>query len=267
MRLLILDDEKDVCHFAAKLVKKRINEYAPTEDRPFVLGLPTGGTPKKMYDRLVEFYQEGQLSFKHVITFNMDEYVGLPIEHPESYHSYMWQNLFKHVDIDPENVNILDGNAPDLQLECANYEAKMQQLGGVKLYIGGIGPDGHVAFNEPGSSLASLTRVKTLNMDTIRANARFFGDDISKVPTQALTVGVRTVMNAEEVLILVSGAHKAMALRMAVEEGINHMCTASAFQMHPNAIFICDDDSTLELRVKTVKYFKDLMKVHAKIAD
>ena len=144
----------------------------------------------------------------------MDEYVGLPRSHPESYHHFMFNNLFKHIDIDPANVNILDGNAANLEKECDDFEKKIEQAGGIDLFVGGIGPDGHVAFNEPGSSLVSRTRVKTLNQETIQANARFFEGDISKVPKQALTVGVGTVMDAKEVMILITGAHKAYALHM-----------------------------------------------------
>jgi len=197
----------------------------------------------------------------------MDEYVDLPRSHPESYHYYMWNNFFKHIDIDPANVHILDGNAPNLQEECDEYERKIIDAGGVELFIGGIGPDGHIAFNEPGSSLVSRTRVKTLAQDTLEANARFFENDISKVPKQALTVGVGTVMDAKEVLILITGAHKAFALYKAIEEGVNHMWTVSAFQQHRHTIFICDEDATLELRVKTVKYFKNLWSVHSQLVD
>ena len=168
----------------------------------------------------------------------------------------MWANFFKHVDIQPENVHILNGNASDLQEECEAYEKEIEKAGGVELFIGGIGPDGHIAFNEPGSSLVSRTRVKTLAHDTIIANARFFENDLTKVPKQALTVGVGTVMDAREVMILITGAHKALALYKAIEEGINHMWTVSAFQQHPRTIMLCDEDATLELKVKTVKYFK-----------
>lgn len=152
-----------------------------------------------MYQKLIEFYEAGKISFKYVKTFNMDEYVNLPRDHPESYHYYMWNNFFKHIDIVPENVHILDGNASDLVVECDNYEKKISAAGGIELFIGGIGPDGHIAFNEPGSSLVSRTRVKTLAHDTLEANARFFDNDINKVPKQALTVGVGTVMDAREV--------------------------------------------------------------------
>lgn len=130
----------------------------------------------------------------------MDEYVNLPRDHPESYHYYMWDNFFKHIDIEPQNVHILNGNATDLVEECNNYEKKIAEAGGVELFVGGIGPDGHIAFNEPGSSLVSRTRVKTLAQDTLEANARFFDNDINKVPKQALTVGVGTVMDAKEVV-------------------------------------------------------------------
>ena len=144
--------------------------------------------------------REGTLSFKYVITFNMDEYVGLPRDHPETYHSFMYENFFKYIDIEPKNTHILDGNATDLEAECVAFEKKITESGGIDLFMGGIGPDGHIAFNEPGSSLASRTRVKTLAVDTIIANARFFDNDLSKVPQQALTVGVGTVMDAREVI-------------------------------------------------------------------
>ncbi|KAI6069966.1 Glucosamine-6-phosphate isomerase [Aix galericulata] len=224
-------------------------------------------TPLGCYKKLIEYHKNGDLSFKYVKTFNMDEYVGLPRNHPESYHSYMWNNFFKHIDIDPNNAHILDGNAPDLQAECDAFEKKIEEAGGIDLFVGGIGPDGHIAFNEPGSSLSSRTRLKTLAMDTILANAKYFDGDLSKVPTMALTVGVGTVMDAREVMILITGAHKAFALYKAIEEGVNHMWTVSAFQQHPRTIFVCDEDATLELRVKTVKYFKGLMHVHNKLVD
>jgi glucosamine-6-phosphate deaminase len=267
MRLVILDTYDDASEWAAKYIKARINEFNPGPGKHFVLGLPTGSTPKGCYKKLVEFYRAGALSFKYVTTFNMDEYVGLERDHPESYHTFMWENLFKHVDIDPANVHIPDGNAPDLVAECKAYEQKIKDAGGIRLFLGGIGPDGHIAFNEPGSSLSSRTRVKTLAKDTILANARFFGGDISKVPTQALTVGVGTVMDADEVMIMITGAHKAFALYKAIEEGVSHMWTVSAFQMHQQTIFVCDEDATLELRVKTVKYFKDLMDIHNKLLE
>lgn len=267
MRLVIVDDYSKVSEWAAKYVKRRILDFGPGPDRYFVLGLPTGSTPLGMYKKLIEFHQKGKLSFKYVKTFNMDEYVGIPRDHPQSYHSFMWNNFFKHIDIAPENAHILNGNAPDLQAECDAYEAAIVAAGGIELFVGGIGEDGHIAFNEPGSSLVSRTRVKTLAWDTVLANSRFFDDDITQVPKQALTVGVATVMDSAEVMILISGARKALALRKSIEDGVSHMWTVSAFQQHKKAIFVVDEDATLELRVKTVRYFKGLMNLHNKLVE
>ena len=199
MRLIILDNYDLVSNWSAKYIRNRILEYNPGPDKYFVLGLPTGSTPLGTYKKLIEFYKSGALSFKYVKTFNMDEYVNIARDHPESYHSFMYNNFFKHIDIDPENAHILDGNATDLVEECNQFEDKIKKAGGINLFVGGIGPDGHIAFNEPGSSLVSRTRVKTLAQETIIANARFFDNDLSQVPTQALTVGVGTVMDAQEV--------------------------------------------------------------------
>jgi len=182
----------------------------------------------------------------------------------------MYKHFFSHVDIAPENINILNGNADDLEEECIAYEEKIKRAGGIELFLGGIGPDGHIAFNEPGSSLRSRTRVKTLAYDTILANSRFFGNDLAKVPKMALTVGVQTVMDvrvlrsetgeialtttqAREVVIIITGAHKALALQKCVEGGVNHMWTLSSLQLHPHAMIVVDEDATLELQVKTVK--------------
>ena len=208
MRLIIQESYSQLSQWAAAYIVKRINEFAPTAEKPFVLGLPTGSTPLGTYKQLIKLYNEGKVSFENVVTFNMDEYIGLPEDHPESYHSFMWNNFFKHINIKKENVNILNGNAEDPQAECVRYEEKIKSYGGIHLFMGGIGPDGHIAFNEPGSSLASRTRVKTLTQDTIIANSRFFNNDISLVPKTSLTVGVGTIMDAKEVLILVNGHNK-----------------------------------------------------------
>ncbi|CAK4672611.1 hypothetical protein LEN26_016090 [Aphanomyces euteiches] len=262
MRLIIQSSGEEVATWVARYVRQRIREFQPTAAKPFVLGLPTGSSPLKTYKKLVEYYKEGKISFEHVVTFNMDEYVNLPEDHPESYHTFMWTNFFQHIDIKRENVHILNGNAPDLEKECQDYEAKIAHFGGIELFLGGIGPDGHIAFNEPGSSLVSRTRVKTLAYDTIVANSRFFGGDISKVPKMALTVGVGTVMDAREVLIIITGHSKAYALYKVIEEGLNHMWTVSAIQTHAKSVIVCDDDATMELKVKTVKYFKGLHETH-----
>ncbi|KAK1704154.1 glucosamine-6-phosphate deaminase [Colletotrichum lupini] len=261
MRLIIRPDSASASAHVAHYILDRIRTFEPTPEKPFVLGLPTGSSPIQIYEILVAEHKAGRISFQDVITFNMDEYVGLPQTHPESYHSFMFRHFFSHVDIKPENVHILDGNAPDLDAECASYEENIRAAGGIDLFLGGVGPDGHIAFNEPGSSLASRTRVKTLAMDTIRANARFFGGDLNKVPQMALTVGVQTVMEAREVVIIVNGASKSIALQKAIEGGVNHMWTLSCLQLHPYSMIVADEDATLELQVKTVKYFKSIEKV------
>lgn len=258
MRVIIQPNYDTVGRWTAAYVAKRIREFNPTPKKPFVLGLPTGSSPIGTYKELIKMYKAKKVSFKNVVTFNMDEYVGLPESHPESYHSFMWNNFFNHVDADKKNVNILNGNAKDLQKECDEYEKKIKGYDGIHLFLGGIGPDGHIAFNEPGSSLSSRTRIKTLTYDTLVANSRFFNNDISKVPRTALTVGVATILDAKEVVIIISGHGKARALAHVVEAGVNHMWTVSALQLHPKGMIVCDDDSTYELKVGTMKYFKDI---------
>ena len=258
MRLIIKTSYSEASEWAAAYVASKINESQLKSTKPFVLGLPTGSTPLGMYQKLIELHKSGKVSFKNVITFNMDEYVGLDQNHPQSYHSFMWNNFFNHIDISVENVNILSGTNPDLEAECAAYESKIAQVGGIDLFIGGIGVDGHIAFNEPASSLSSRTRPKTLTTDTVIANSRFFDNDMHKVPKLALTVGVGTVLDAKEVLIIVNGYNKARALRHAVEESVNHMWTISALQLHPKGIIVCDEDACNELQVGTYRYFKDI---------
>jgi glucosamine-6-phosphate deaminase len=165
----------------------------------------------------------------------------------------MWQNFLSHVNLHPENVHILNGNAPDLEAECMQFEAAIEAVGGIDLFLAGIGEDGHIAFNEPGSSLASRTRVKTLAYDTILANSRYFNNDLDQVPKMALTVGVQTVLDAWEVVTIALGARKAIALQKCVEGGVNHMWTLSGLQLHRHSMIVADEDATLELQVKTVK--------------
>ena len=260
MRLIIQESYGKMSQWAASYIAKRIVEFNPTPERPFVLGLPTGSTPIGTYKELIHFYETGRLSFKNVVTFNMDEYMGIPEDHPESYHTFMWQNFFSHIDIPKENVNILNGNAADPIKECEDYEKKIASYGGIDLFLGGIGPDGHIAFNEPGSSLTSRTRTKMLTTDTIIANCRFFGNDVNLVPKNAMTVGVGTIMDSHEVLILANGHNKARALYQAIEGPVNHMWTVSILQMHQRGLIVCDDAATVELKVGTVNYFKDIEK-------
>ena len=261
MRIVIKDTKKETGKWTADYIWKKIEAYGPTAERPFVMGLPTGSSPLPIYQEWVRRHKAGEISFKNVVTFNMDEYVKIPEDHPESYHAFMYDNLFNHIDIPKENINILDGNAADLKKVCKDYEAKILEYGGIELFLGGIGPDGHIAFNEPGSSLVSRTRVKTLSYDTILANSRFFGDDMSKVPTQALTVGVGTVMDAREVVIIITGFNKARAVREVIEGGVSHMWTVSMLQLHEHAVLTLDEPATMELQVESVKYFKDIEEI------
>ncbi len=260
MRLIIQPDYQDISKWAANYVASKLISAKPTAEKPFVLGLPTGSTPLGMYKELIELYKDGIISFENVVTFNMDEYVGIPQDHEQSYYTFMWENFFNHIDIKKENVNILNGNAEDLDAECADYEKRIKAVGGIDIFLGGIGPDGHIAFNEPGSSLQSRTRRKTLTADTIIANSRFFDNNIDLVPKTAVTVGVGTILDAKEVVILVNGHGKARALRHGVEEPINHMWTISALQNHEKGIIVCDYDACAELKVGTYKYFLDIEK-------
>lgn len=259
MKVIIHKTYDEISIWTAEYIAKRINDFKPTKKRPFVLGLPTGSSPLGTYKKLIELNHSGAVSFKNVVTFNMDEYVGIPEDHPESYHNFMFVNFFNHIDIDRNNIHILNGNANDLKRECADFEEKIKSFNGIELYLGGMGADGHLAFNVPGSSLNSRTRMVNLNYDTIIANSRFFGNDINKVPKQALTVGVQTVLDSKEVVIIVNGYKKARALQKVVEEGINHMWTLSAMQNHPNGIIVCDEEATMELKVGTVKYFRETL--------
>ena len=258
MRLIIRPDYDTVSAWAANFVARRIREFAPSSNKPFVLGLPTGSTPLGLYKALIALHKAGKVSFRDVVTFNMDEYVGLPREHEQSYYSFMWSQFFSHLDIQKSNVNILDGNASNLEAECSSYEARMKAVGGIHLFVGGVGADGHIAFNEPGSSLTSRTRIKTLTTDTKVVNSRFFGGDADQVPSTALTVGVGTIMDSKEVIILVTGRSKARALHHAIEQGVNHMWTVTCLQLHPKALIVADEDATDELKVGTVKYFREI---------
>ncbi|CDG89275.1 glucosamine-6-phosphate deaminase [Xenorhabdus bovienii] len=258
MRLIPLTNASDVGRWSAHYIISKINAFNPTAELPFVLGLPTGSTPLTTYRELIALYQAGKVSFRHVVTFNMDEYVGIPEDHPQSYHTFMQQNFFDHIDIPKENINLLNGNAAEIGAECLRYENKIKTYGKIHLFMGGVGNDGHIAFNEPASSLSSRTRIKTLTIETRTANSRFFNNDVEQVPKYALTVGVGTLMDAEEVMILATGMNKALALQAAIEGNINHMWTVSCLQMHPKSIIVCDEPATMELKVKTVKYFRQL---------
>ena len=258
MKVIIQENYEKMSKWAAEYIIKAINNHK--ENRPFILGLPTGSSPIGVYKNLVEANKAGRVTFKNVVTFNMDEYVGLPKEHHESYWYFMHDNLFNHIDIPRENINILNGLAEDPEAECARYEEKIKSYGGIDLFMGGIGVDGHIAFNEPFTSLCSRTGVRNLTTDTRIVNSRFFGNDPEKVPSQALSVGVGTVTDSKEVLILINGHNKARALAATVEGNVSHKWTCSALQMHNGAIIACDEAACGELTVDTYKYFLDIEK-------
>ncbi len=230
MKLIIRDNAAEGSLWAAHHIAAAINAKAARTAEPFVLGLCTGSTPIGTYNELIRMVRAGEVCFKNVISFNMDEYVGLPVEHPESYHSFMHRQLFDHIAI--------------------------AAAGGFDLFLGGVGEDGHIAFNEPFSPLCSRTRVMTLTQDTREVNARFFGGDPQAVPAQALTVGVATVLSAREVVILAFGPRKARALRDAVEGPMSHYCTLSGMQNHPAGTIVCDEAAVGELKVSSYRYFK-----------
>jgi len=258
MRLVILPDHEKASLWTARYIADRINSYQ--QKKPFILGLPAGSSPLGIYREFVNMYKQGKLSFKNVRTFNMDEYLGLPADHPQSYRYFMMENLFNHIDIDRRYIYTLDSMSKEPEKECRLYEEAIAAEGGIELFLGGMGRDGHVAFNEPGSSLSSRTRIKTLTSETKTANSCFFGGDPLKVPDTVLTVGVGTVMDAREVIIIVNGRSKARALKAVVEEGVNHLWTLSCLQMHPKAVIVCDEDAVEELKAGTVRYFKDIEK-------
>ena len=256
MKVIIKETPAEGSLWAARYIAKRINEKAAVSDKPFVIGLCTGSTPIETYAELIRMVKAGEVSFKNVISFNMDEYVGLPEEHPESYHSFMHQYLFDHIDEPAENIHILNGNAPDPALECEKYEEAIVKAGGFDLFLGGVGEDGHIAFNEPFSSLSSRTRVVTLTRDTREVNSRFFGGDWKQVPAQAMSVGVATVLSSKEVVIRACGSKKARAIKDAVEGPISHYCTLSGMQNHPAGTVVCDEQAVGELKVSSYRYFK-----------
>ena len=225
-------------HVIAQLVRRKPD---------CVLGLATGSTPLGTYRELIRMHRENGLDFSRVTTFNLDEYVGLAEEHPQSYRSFMSEHFFKHINIDAVRTHVPDGMAADIPAECTRYEADIKAAGGIDLQLLGIGTDGHIGFNEPSSSLASRTRIKTLTERTRADNARFFDNALANVPRHCITMGVGTIMASREVLMLAFGANKADAVAAAVEGPVTAMNPASVLQMHPVAKCITDEDAASEL--------------------
>ncbi len=259
MRVVIQEDYDKMCRWAAGYIASKINGHK--ESRPFVLGLPTGSSPIGVYRELVKKNRAGELSFANVVTFNMDEYLGLPGDHEQSYRHFMYENLFDQLtDMKSENINLLDSMTDDPEGECKRYEEKIASYGGIDLFMGGIGVDGHLALNEPFTSLNSRTGIRDITMHTRIVNSRFFGNDPEKVPSKAISVGVGTITDSKEVLILASGHSKAQALAAMVEGGVSQKWTCSALQMHNGAIVACDEESCGGLTVDTYRFFLETEK-------
>lgn len=244
MLVIVKENYDEMSKEAAKIVAELVRKKPDC-----VLGLATGSTPLGLYKELIRLHKEEGLDFSKVTTFNLDEYVGLRPEHPQSYHYFMWENFFKHINIDPRYVHIPHGMADDIEEHCRWYEEKIKQAGGIDLQILGIGANGHIAFNEPGSSLGSRTRIKTLTEKTRQDNARFFRS-IDEVPKYAITMGIGTIMEARHLLLLASGKNKAHAIKITVEGPITAMVPATIVQMHPKATIIVDKEAASELTGK-----------------
>lgn len=250
--MFLIETEENIGFLTAAYVKNKINNFVSKPAKPyFVLALPTGGTSVDFYKNLIKFYKEGTLNFDKVITFNLDEYVGLTSTHPESYHSFMTHNFFDHIKIPKEQINILNGNASNLEEECTAYEQKIKKYGGFDLFLGGVGQNGHIAFNEPNSSFTSRTRIINLTESTIVANSRFFNGDMSLVPTRALSIGLGTIMESKEIVIMATGPKKASAIYHAFEDKQNTSWPITVLQKHPRTFIVADKQAAAELSATT----------------
>lgn len=245
MRQATFSNVEDASAYLAEYVIAKINKFKPTPENPFVLGLPTGSSPEGVYANIVAAYKQGRVSFKNVVTFNMDEYLGLKPSDTQSYHYFMYNHLFNHIDIPRENINILNGLTEDVEAECRNYEQKIKKYGRINLFLGGLGPEGHLAFNEAGSTRGSKTRKVALVDSTIRANSRFFDNNLDKVPKFALSVGISTILdNSDEIAIIVFGKGKAYALEKTVYGKKNDPNFPSSYlQDHTNVLIVCDNEA------------------------
>ena len=241
MKVAIVKDKKAMGKAAAKLIAAEMKLKAH-----YVLGLATGSTPLPLYEEMVRLNKAGDLDFSTVLSFNLDEYVGLPGTHDQSYRYFMDQNLFDHVNINKKSTHVPDGMARDLEAHCIEYEAMIDDCGGIDYQVLGIGSNGHIAFNEPGSSIASRTRVVSLTKNTIKDNARFF-KKIEDVPTKAISMGIGTILEAQNIVLLATGANKADAVAQALEGPITCMVPASALQLHPSVTWVLTEDAAAKL--------------------
>jgi len=259
MLVVVHEDYIAMSKRGAEIIASRIRRKAN-----LVLGLATGSTPLGLYKELVKMHKNDGLDFSKVVTFNLDEYVGVPPEHDQSYHHFMHENLFKHININPTNIYVPQGMFGDLKISsfetdpkivesCEWYESEMRRYGWIDIQVLGVGANGHIAFNEPGSSLGSRTRIKTLTEKTVKDNARFFKSE-KEVPRYAITMGVGTIMEAKELLLLANAEGKADAVKAAVEGPITAMCPASALQLHRSTIILTDKAAAAKLSAEFVTY-------------
>lgn len=248
MEVIVTESYQDLSRGAAKEVAKAL--YSKPNA---VLGLATGSTPLGLYAELIRMHREEGLDFSQVTTYNLDEYVGLKSDHPQSYHYFMQENLFRHINVPRQNIYLPSGTTDNYEAFCRWYEQRIQQCGGIDLQVLGIGVDGHIAFNEPGSSLGSRTRIKILAKETIEDNSRFF-ERAEDVPAYSITMGVGTILEARKIILLASGKKKAACVAAAIEGPITSMVTASALQMHPDVIYFLDKEAASEL--KRIEYFR-----------
>ncbi len=237
MNILIVKDYNEMSRKAANIVVSQIILKPDS-----VIGLATGDTPKKMYEEIVELYNNGDVDFAQVKTFNLDEYYGLRKENPESYYYYMMENLFNHVNINKENINIPNGMAENIERECEEYEKRIEKAGGIDLQVLGIGRNGHIGFNEPDLKFEGKTHLVKLDEDTIKANSRFF-DSIEEVPKLAISMGIKTIMHARKIILLASGKEKSEAIYKAVNGKITPELPASVLQLHPDVTLIVDKEA------------------------
>lgn len=254
MRVII---EKDAHAASTRAASFIINQVQQKPDS--ILGLATGSTPVQIYERLIERHQAGELDFSQITSFNLDEYVGLQPTDPNSYRFFMQEKLFSRINIQPENTHVPDGRALDFENYCKQYERQIQDAGGIDLQLLGIGRDGHIAFNEPGSSLGSRTRLKTLTSETIKDNSRFFGG-VEKVPRLAITMGVGTILETRKCILVAFGENKAHAISQAVEGPVTAQVTASALQLHPDVTVVIDEDAARHLKRKS--YYAEVEQSH-----
>jgi glucosamine-6-phosphate deaminase len=242
VEIIITDTYDQMSELAAVMVERQLLRKPNS-----VLGLATGSTPVGTYQHLVRKHKEEGLDFSKVITFNLDEYLDLPPSHDQSYRYFMDHNLFNHINVDTKNIHVPYGHADDIEEFCEWYEDEIKRAGGIDLQVLGIGGDGHIAFNEPGSSLGSRTRLKTLTKQTIEDNARFFKDE-EQVPRFAITMGVGTIMEARRIILLANGKKKAEIVADAIEGPITAQVSASVLQMHPNVTVLLDAEAGSKLK-------------------